>query len=254
MSFEFCGSPGFELTGKYIVPSLESTPSGTPALAHAWAHALWPAPEATFVVLQFKSTTCPVIVISPPAIFSCACAAREGSAQKANAAVVARMRFSIVHAPMGEFRTTGENRSGNETLLPSTIRPDRGFQISRILGAMAEAYRELLDTFGRGWERGAVDEIASVFAPDAVFLETPFSAKSVGIEAIRAYWNDIPQNQADVTFKSGELFVAGAWFATEFRCTYRRRRSGEWVDARGAMFCETKGGKITEMRMYWHRS
>src|SRR2546425_849599 len=35
MSFEFCGSPGFELTGKYIVPSLESMPSGTPALAHA---------------------------------------------------------------------------------------------------------------------------------------------------------------------------------------------------------------------------
>ena len=51
---------------------------------------------------------------------------------------------------------------------------------------MAEAYRELLDTFGRGWERGAVDEIASVFAPDAVFLETPFSAKSTGIDAIRA--------------------------------------------------------------------
>jgi len=47
--------------------------------------------------------------------------------------------------------------------------------------------------------------------------------------------------------------VAGPWFATEFRCTYRRRRTGEWVDARGAMFCETKDDKITEMRMYWHR-
>src|SRR5438034_3825570 len=56
-SFEFCGSPGFELTGKYIVPSLESSPSGTPALAQAWAHALWPGPDAPFVVLQFKSTT-----------------------------------------------------------------------------------------------------------------------------------------------------------------------------------------------------
>jgi len=119
---------------------------------------------------------------------------------------------------------------------------------------MAQAYRELLDTFGRAWERGAVDEIASVFAPDAVFLETPFSAKSTGIDAIRAYWQDVPQNQADVTFKSGELYVAGPWFATEFRCTYRRRRSGEWVDARGALFCETKDGKITEMRMYWHRT
>ena len=103
---------------------------------------------------------------------------------------------------------------------------------------MAEAYRELLDTFGRGWERGAVDEITSVFAPDAAFLETPFSAKTVGIDAIRAYWQDTPQNQADVTFKSGEVYVAGPWFATEFRCTYRRRRSGEWVDARGAIFCE----------------
>jgi len=26
------------------------------------------------------------------------------------------------------------------------------------------------------------------------------------------------------------------------------------VDGRGAIFCETKDGKISEMRMYWHRS
>jgi len=115
-----------------------------------------------------------------------------------------------------------------------------------------QAYRELLDTFGRGWERGDVDAIVSVFAPDAVFLESPFSERSAGA-AIRAYWQDVPVNQAEVTFKAGEVYVAGPWFATEFRCTYRRRRTGEWVDARGAMFCETKDDKITEMRMYWHR-
>ena len=119
---------------------------------------------------------------------------------------------------------------------------------------MNAAYRQLLETFGQGWGAGDVDTILSVFAPDAVFLETPFSEQSVGIDAIRAYWKDIPVNQADVTFKSGEIYAAGPWFATEFRCTYRRRRSGEWVDARGAMFCETKDGKITEMRMYWHRN
>ncbi len=115
-----------------------------------------------------------------------------------------------------------------------------------------QAYRELLDTFGRGWERGDVDAIVSVFAPDAVFLESPFSERSAGA-AIRAYWQDVPVNQAEVTFRAGEVYVAGPWFATEFRCTYRRRRTGEWVDARGAMFCETKDDKITEMRMYWHR-
>jgi len=25
------------------------------------------------------------------------------------------------------------------------------------------------------------------------------------------------------------------------------------VDARGAIFCETDGERISEMRMYWHR-
>ncbi len=118
---------------------------------------------------------------------------------------------------------------------------------------MSEAFRALVDTFGRGWERSDVDAICSVFTPDAVFLETPFSKPDQGIAAIRGYWKDIPTFQAEISFRSGEIYVAGPWFATEFRCTFRRRRTGERVDARGALFCETKDGKITEMRMYWHR-
>jgi ketosteroid isomerase-like protein len=119
---------------------------------------------------------------------------------------------------------------------------------------MQEAYRQLLETFGGGWERGDVEALVSVFAPNAAFVEAPFSQKCVGVAAIRAYWQDVPANQAEVQFKAGEIYAAGPWFATEFRCTYRRRRTGEWADTRGALFCETKDGKITEMRMYWHRS
>jgi len=124
----------------------------------------------------------------------------------------------------------------------------------RILGAMSAVYRELLEQFGSAWERGDVDAIAAVFAPDAVFLGTPFGERTAGTDAIRAYWKDVPLNQAEVTFKAGEIHAAGPWFAAEFRCTYRRRRTGEWVDTRGAIFCETKDGKINEMRMYWHRN
>jgi len=118
---------------------------------------------------------------------------------------------------------------------------------------MPQPYRELVDTFGRGWEQGDIDALLSVFTPDAVFLETPFGEAGTGLAAIRAYWKDVPLNQAEVSFRSGEIYAAGPWFATEFRCTYRRRRTGDRVDARGAMFCETKDGKISEMRMYWHR-
>lgn len=119
---------------------------------------------------------------------------------------------------------------------------------------MSEAFRALIETFGKGWEQGDADAIASVFTPDAVFQDSPFSAKEIGVAAIRAYWSDLPKNQAEVSFKAGEILGTGAWFATEYRCTFRRRRTGEWVDVRGAMICETRDGKISEMRMYFHRN
>ena len=118
---------------------------------------------------------------------------------------------------------------------------------------MKEAFRGLIDTFARGWEKGDAEELLSVFAPDAVFKETPFAQEDRGIEALRAYWRGLPQHQAEASFQTGEVYEAGPWFATEFRLTFRRRRTGEWVDARGAIFAETKDGKISEMRMYWHR-
>jgi ketosteroid isomerase-like protein len=118
---------------------------------------------------------------------------------------------------------------------------------------MSEAFRGLIETFGRGWEQGDADAIVSVFTPDAAFLDDPFSTKQVGPAAIRSYWADLPKNQAEVSFKLGEILSAGAWFAAEYRCTFRRRRTGEWVDVRGAMFCETRDGKISELRMYVHR-
>jgi ketosteroid isomerase-like protein len=116
-----------------------------------------------------------------------------------------------------------------------------------------ELGRSLIDIFGQGWSRGDVDLLMSVFATDMVFLETPFSEPLRGAEAVRRYWLEVPLHQSEVTVSSGEIHAAGPWFSTEFKCVFRRKRTGEWVDARGAIFCETDGAKITEMRMYWHR-
>ena len=113
--------------------------------------------------------------------------------------------------------------------------------------------RDLIDSFGRGWAKANIELLMSVFAPEAVYIETPFSEPLRGAAAIRRFWAEVPLHQSEITFTSGEIYAAGPWFATEFKCLYRRRRTGEWVDARGAIFCESEGGKITEMRMYWHR-
>jgi ketosteroid isomerase-like protein len=112
---------------------------------------------------------------------------------------------------------------------------------------------ELIDTFARGWSKGQIDLIVSVFNTDATFLETPFSGPLQGTDAIRRYWSDVPVNQSEITVSRGEIYAAGPWFGTEFKAVFRRRRTGEWVEARGAIFCETSDGRISEMRMYWHR-
>jgi ketosteroid isomerase-like protein len=113
--------------------------------------------------------------------------------------------------------------------------------------------RALVDTFGRGWAKGDVPLLMSVFGDEALFVESPFAEPRRGREAILHYWRDVPVHQAEVTFTSGEIFAAGPWFSNEDKVTFRRRRTGERVEARGAMFCETAEGRIVELRMYWHR-
>jgi ketosteroid isomerase-like protein len=113
--------------------------------------------------------------------------------------------------------------------------------------------RSLIDTFGKGWSKGDIELLMSVYSPDAVFVETPFTPPLRGQDEVRKYWLEVPYNQSEITFTSGEIFAAGPWFSTEFKCVFRRRRTGEWVEARGAIFCETSAQQITEMRMYWHR-
>jgi len=119
--------------------------------------------------------------------------------------------------------------------------------------APASIGRTLLDAFAAAWSKASVERIMEVFAKDAVFLETPFAEARTGWDAIRKYWADVPYNQSEISVTTGEVYVAGPWFATEFRAVFRRRRTGEWVEAKGAIFCESNGEKITEMRMYWHR-
>ncbi|MFQ5549755.1 MAG: nuclear transport factor 2 family protein [Gemmatimonadales bacterium] len=117
-----------------------------------------------------------------------------------------------------------------------------------------KTYLGLIERFGSGWEHGKTDWITEICCDDVVFIPDPFAQPLVGVRAVERYWRDVPQEQAEISFRAGEIFVAGPWFSTEFRCTFRRRRTGERMDLRGALFCETRDGKISEMRMYWDRA
>lgn len=111
----------------------------------------------------------------------------------------------------------------------------------------------LLTQFGDGWSAADSKKLVAAFAENAVFVPGPFDSPVRGAPAIEEYWRDVAWEQAEISFRFGEVYVADPWFSAEFRCTFRRRRTGEPVDIRGAVFCETADGKISEMRMYWHR-
>jgi hypothetical protein len=68
--------------------------------------------------------------------------------------------------------------------------------------------RGLIDTFGIGWARPDLDVLMSVYAPEAVFVETPFSEALRGTEAIRRYWLEVPYNQSDGSQPSSRLSSA----------------------------------------------
>jgi hypothetical protein len=111
----------------------------------------------------------------------------------------------------------------------------------------------LAEQLAKGWSKGRVDLIIGVFHPEAIFLETPFGKPMQGHDAIRRWAADIPYHQSEARFTIGEVFTVGPWFSAEFRLVFRRRKTGQWVDARGALFAETTDGSISELRMYWHR-
>lgn len=133
-------------------------------------------------------------------------------------------------------------------MIHSSIGDTAGAEPSRV------QYERLVEEFGKGWEAARPAAMASVFAEDGTFVPSPFEPAIKGRAAIAAYWSDVPLDQAAITFRSGEIFVAGPWFATEFTCTFRRIKTGEWIQVSGAIFCEITGEKITEMRMYWDRA
>ena len=121
-------------------------------------------------------------------------------------------------------------------------------------GETREHYASLVQEFGRAWERAQPGAMAEVFAAEGVLVPGPFDPPVKGRAAIAHYWHDVPLQQGDISFQFGEVFVAGPWFSTEFKCAFLRLRTGDRIEICGGMFCEAAAGKISEMRMYWHRA
>jgi ketosteroid isomerase-like protein len=73
-----------------------------------------------------------------------------------------------------------------------------------------------------------------------------------GREAIRAYWQQIPDHQEDISFGSDVLHVDGDRAFVHWWASYARKRDGQRVRLDGAFVLEFADGLCRFLREWWH--
>jgi uncharacterized protein (TIGR02246 family) len=109
-----------------------------------------------------------------------------------------------------------------------------------------------LERYGRAWERKDPNAAITLFTEDATYRETPFDEVMSGREAIRAYWQQIPDTQDDISFGSEVLHAGGDRAFVHWWARYVRIRDGQRVRLDGAFVLEFENGLCRSLREWWH--
>lgn len=97
---------------------------------------------------------------------------------------------------------------------------------------------DLLLAFKQAWEKRAPDIMIELFDKNADYRPHPFAEPLVGLNAIRALWNDMVASQAHVEFDAERIWVSGLTVLASWHGAYTRRETAERVRARGFMSLE----------------
>jgi uncharacterized protein (TIGR02246 family) len=107
-----------------------------------------------------------------------------------------------------------------------------------------------VDEYGRAWRDQDADAAAALFTEDAEYRSSPFREPAVGLDAIRAYWEDVTSAQEDVAVRMGTPFAAGDLVAVEWWATMIE--DGEETTIPGCLLLRfAPDGRCTALREYW---
>ena len=116
----------------------------------------------------------------------------------------------------------------------------------------AEAW---LTRYGQAWTQGDPELACALFADDCRYYETPYSEPSVGRDAVRRYWQAVPDGQRDVRFAFEVLAVDGAAVIAHWTARFVRVASGAQVALDGMFLLEfASASECRCLREWWHRS
>jgi nuclear transport factor 2 (NTF2) superfamily protein len=114
------------------------------------------------------------------------------------------------------------------------------------------ALEDWLARYGRAWETADPDAAAALFTEDATYRETPFDEVMKGRDAIRRYWQEIPDTQRDISFAWD--VVATDPVVVRWRAGWVRIRDGRAITLDGVFLLEfdEASGLCRTLREWWH--
>lgn len=109
--------------------------------------------------------------------------------------------------------------------------------------------QDLVERYKRAWERRDPDLALELYRDDAEHRDDPFREAFRGANEIRAMWNDIAANEANVEFDAERVWVNAATVLASFHAAYTDRTNAQRIRIRGFMTLELDdAGLITRLR------
>ncbi|MGC8633780.1 MAG: nuclear transport factor 2 family protein [Candidatus Limnocylindrales bacterium] len=110
---------------------------------------------------------------------------------------------------------------------------------------------DLLARYKRARERRDVDAAMELYRADADLRPDPFGEHLVGDLAIRAYWNSLAAEQANVEFDSERGWASGSTALAAWHGAWTRRVDAGRVRARGFMTFEVDSDGLVVRERHW---
>jgi catechol 2,3-dioxygenase-like lactoylglutathione lyase family enzyme len=170
--------------------------------------------------------------------------------------------FEFVQAPRDQPWQWREayltDPDGNRICLYSAGRirlsPDWRLPESKDRHLLTEAdFRRWMDGYRSAWENRDPEAAVALFAADAAYHETPFSEPYVGEEAIREYWQAVPDSQRNVRFEWQFISAFDGVGFCKWRASFIRKSSNISVELDGIIEAEFDAHlRCRRFREWWH--
>jgi hypothetical protein len=110
-----------------------------------------------------------------------------------------------------------------------------------------------LERYKEAWEKRDPDAAAALFAPAALYHETPFDEPKRGPAGVRAYWAAVTADQRDVAFRYELLSVSGSTAVAHWNARFKLASNGARIELDGIFMLGFDDQELcTSLREWWH--